>query len=206
MAMRWDAPGAWRARRRGVRRRQAGLATVVAMAVLAGSTGPPSAEWLASAIGPPARAAMSNWASDVVPAALRTSPENRGVLEANRIELEVGGGSVLVQWSLSYDAQARTAGQARGRRQRARVQALARLERDGVEIARWSLGSDEALQPAAQDQPALAQVAGTASGLYVDPTPGPGRRSYVLKVWSEATPALSATMAIEMRTLICEER
>ena len=107
--------------------------------------------------------------------------------------LTVAGGPVVVQWSLSYTAHANTPFSESGR-----GASIASLERDGVEIARWTL-ADQAQDfslPTAQPW-----VSGTASGLFVDHVSGSGRRAYVLKVWNRG-----AGVSVSTRTLICEER
>jgi hypothetical protein len=50
-----------------------------------------------------------------------------------------------------------------------------------------------------------ARVTGTASGLFVDRTPGRGRKTYVLKVWNER-PSRWGAVTVGTRTMICEER
>jgi hypothetical protein len=80
---------------------------------------------------------------------------------------------------------------------------VAALERDGVEIARWTLGEDEA--QVFQNMMAQARIAGTASGLFVDRTPGSGRKTYVLKVRNDR-PSRYGVVTVSTRTMICEER
>jgi hypothetical protein len=120
-------------------------------------------------------------------------------VEANRVTLTVAGGPVIVQWSLSYDAYFNTPLLGSGRSASiVRIQTFAALERDGVEIARWKLAdqTQNLSLPTAQ-----AQVTGTASGLFVDPASGSGRRTYLLKVWNRG-----AGVSVSTRTMICEER
>jgi hypothetical protein len=108
---------------------------------------------------------------------------------------------VVIQWSLSYDAYANTAPWGGNQQPRPAVTTMAGLERDGVEIARWTLGADQAqkLSP----PPAQARVTGTASGLFVDHAAGSGRRTYVLRVWKGGGPG---AVIVSTRTMICEER
>ena len=140
---------------------------------------------------------MTNWASDVITET--ASASGRDPVEANRVTLTVAGGPVVVQWSLSYTAHVNTPFQESGRSASVvSIQTVASLERDGVEIARWTL-ADQAQDlslPTAQ-----AWVAGTASGLFVDHASGSGRRTYVLKVWNRG-PGIN----VSTRTMICEER
>jgi hypothetical protein len=120
-------------------------------------------------------------------------------VEANRVTLTVAGGPVVVQWSLSYDAYFSTTLQGLGQDVSVvRVQTLASLERDGVEIARWKLAdqTQNLSLPTAQ-----AQVSGTASGLFVDQASDTGPRTYVLKVSNRR-----AGVIVSTRTMICEER
>jgi hypothetical protein len=80
--------------------------------------------------------------------------------------LTVAGGPVVVQWSLSYTAGVRTALLASGPGGSvAHIQVLAALERDGIELARWTLAdqSQDLSLPAAQ-----GWATGSASGLFVD--------------------------------------
>ena len=74
---------------------------------------------------------------------------------------------------------------------------------DGVEIARWTLGEDEA--QVFQRHDGAAVVTGTASGLFVDRTPGSGRKTYVLKVRNDR-PSRYGVVTVSTRTMICEER
>ena len=145
--------------------------------------------------------AVTNWASDV--AADAVSARGRESVEASRVRLDVRGGAVVVQWSLSYDAAVAVQGGPGNRYPVARVQAMAALERDGVEIARWTLGEDQT--KGAKDQRVQARLTGTASGLFVDRTPGSGRKTYVLKVWNERA-SRHGTVTLGTRTMICEER
>ena len=46
---------------------------------------------------------------------------------------------------------------------------------------------------------------GTASGLFIDRTPGSGRKIYVLKVWNERA-GRAGTVTVGTRAMICEER
>jgi hypothetical protein len=75
---------------------------------------------------------------------------------------------------------------------------LASLERDSIELARWTLAdqSQDLSLPAAQ-----GWVTGSASGLFVDRASGSGSRTYVLMVWN-----LGAGISVSTRTMICEER
>jgi hypothetical protein len=147
------------------------------------------------------RSAMTDWASDVATDAV--SGRGREPVEANRVALDVGGGAVVVQWSLSYVAYVSIRGGPGQRYPVARVRALAALERDGLEIARWTLGEDHA--QGAKDTTVEARVTGTASGLFVDRTSGPGRKTYVLKVWNERA-SRDGMVTVGTRTMICEER
>ena len=144
---------------------------------------------------------MTNWASDVATPAL--SGRGREPVEASRVALDVGGGAVVGQWSLSYDASVIITGGPGNRYPVAQVQAMAALERDGVEVARWTLGEDRAR--GAKDTRVQARLTGTASGLFVDRTPGSGRKTYVLKVWNERA-SRHGTVTLGTRTMICEER
>lgn len=144
---------------------------------------------------------MANWGSAVATDAV--SGRGREPVEASRVALEVGGGAVVVQWSLSYDADVVVRGGPGNRYALARVQAVAALERNGVEIARWPLGEDRA--KGAKDAIVQARLTGTASGLFVDRRPGSGRRTYVLKVWNEQA-GRDGTLTLGTRTMICEER
>jgi hypothetical protein len=145
--------------------------------------------------------AVTSWASDVATPAV--SGRGREPVEASRVALDVGGGAVVVQWSLSYDASVIITGGPGNRYPVAQVQAMAALERDGVEIARWTLGEDRA--QGAKDARVQARLTGTASGLFVDRTPGSGRKTYVLKVWNERA-SRHGTVTLGTRTMICEER
>jgi hypothetical protein len=144
------------------------------------------------------RGTMTNWSSDVALEAL--SARGAEPVEANRVMLNLGGGPVIVQWSLSYHAYANSQGQRAGS---VGVRPVAILEREGIEIARWSLGENQAEGP--KDQAFQARVTGTASGLFVDRTPGSGRRTYILKVSNERSSRNSA-VTVTTRTMICEER
>jgi hypothetical protein len=95
--------------------------------------------WSAHAAGAAdERGAVTNWASEVITET--ASARGRDTVEANRVTLTVAGGPVVVQWSLSYDAYFSTTLQGLGQDVSVvRVQTLASLERDGVEIARWKL-------------------------------------------------------------------
>jgi hypothetical protein len=147
------------------------------------------------------RSAMTDWASDVATDAV--SGRGREPVEANRVALDVGGGAVVVQWSLSYVAYVSIRGGPGQRYPVARVRALAALERDGLEIARWTLGEDHA--QGAKDTTVEARVTGTASGLFVDRTSGSRRTTYVLKVWNERA-SRDGMVTVGTRTMICEER
>jgi hypothetical protein len=141
--------------------------------------------------------AMTNWASDVV--AETASASGRDPVEANRVTLTVAGGPVVVEWSLSYTAQFTQPILGSGRSASVvRVQTLASLERDGTELARWTLAdqTQDLSLPTAQ-----GWITGTASGLFVDHASGSGRRTYALKVWSRG-----AGISVSTRTMICEER
>jgi hypothetical protein len=144
--------------------------------------------------------AMTNWASDV--ATKTVSTRGQGTVEASRVTLAVAGGPVVVQWSLSFLVYVHTTGAEHARSATLQVEAVASLERDGAEIARWMLGEDHARgfpRPTSQ-----ARVTGTAGGLFVD-RPAPGPRTYVLKVWNKQ-PSRDAVVTIGTRTMICEER
>jgi hypothetical protein len=147
--------------------------------------------------------AVTNWASDVATDAV--SARGREPMEASRVSLEVRAGAVVVQWSLSYDVSAAVMGGPGYRNPIVRVQPMAALERNGIEIARWTLGEDQTRGD--QGQRVQVRLTGTASGLFVDRTPGSGRKTYILKVWNEGVPA-SGTLAVAAgtRTMICEER
>lgn len=141
---------------------------------------------------------MANWASDV--ATVTLNARGRDAVEASRVVLEVKGGSVIVQWSLSYRAQVSTRSGVGEQFPQARLQAMAALERDGLELARWTLGEDQA--QGAKDARVAVQVAGTASGLFVDRTPGSGRKTYHLKGWNERVSLYgAATIAVGTRTM-----
>jgi hypothetical protein len=119
-------------------------------------------------------------------------------VEANRVTLTVAGGPVVVQWSLSYAGQVTRLPLGSGRSASVvRIQTLASLERDGTELARWTLAdqTQDLSLPTAQ-----GWIAGTASGLFVDRASDSGRR-YVLKVWNGG-----AGISVSTRTMICEER
>ena len=140
---------------------------------------------------------MTNWASEVITET--ASASGRDPVEANRVTLTVAGGPVVVQWSLSYTAHANTPFSESGRGASiVHIQANASLERDGVEIARWTLADQvqDLSLPTAQPW-----VSGTASGLFVDHASGSGRRAYVLKVWNRG-----AGVSVSTRTMLCEER
>ena len=85
---------------------------------------------------------MINWASDV--ATQEVTGSGREPVEASRVALDVRGGAVVVQWSLSYHAFVQVRGGPGRRFPLVQVQPMAALERDGVEIARWTLGEDQA--------------------------------------------------------------
>jgi hypothetical protein len=145
--------------------------------------------------------AMTDWASDVATEAV--TGRGREPVEASRVSLEVSGGAVVVQWSLSYDVDTIVERGPGNRFPVAQVQAMAALERSGVEIARWTLGEDRV--QAAQDAMARARLTGTASGLFVDRAPGFGRKTYILKVWNERARRYGA-VTLSTRTMICEKR
>jgi len=173
--------------------RRRGLGIALAAAVLFGlyHSGPQPAD--AAAAG---GKAMTNWASDVITETATAS--GRDPVEANRVTLTVAGGPVVVEWSLSYTAQVTQPILPSGRSASiVRIQTLASLERDGTELARWTLAdqTQNLSLPAAQ-----GWITGTASGLFVDHASGSGRRSYVLKVWN------SGAISVSSRTMICEER
>lgn len=143
---------------------------------------------------------MTNWASDVATKAV--SARGQDAVEASRVTLAVAGGPVVVQWSLSFLVYVHTTGAEHARSATLQVEAVASLERDGAEIARWMLGQDQAQghpRPTSQ-----ARVTGTAGGLFVD-RPAPGPRTYVLKVWNKQ-PSRDAVVTVGTRTMICEER
>jgi hypothetical protein len=120
-------------------------------------------------------------------------------VEANRVTLTVAGGPVVVQWNLSYTAAANMPLLGSGRSASVvRIQTLASLERDGIELARWTLAdqTQDLSLPTAQ-----GWATGTASGLFVDHAAGSGPRTYVLKVWNRG-----AGVSVSTRTMICEER
>jgi hypothetical protein len=144
--------------------------------------------------------AMTNWASDVATKTL--SSRGQGAVEASRVTLAVAGGPVVVQWSLSFLIYVAASGAEHLRSGTLRVDAVASLERDGAEIARWMLGEDDTQgQPRPTSQ---ARVTGTAGGLFLD-QPAPGRRTYVLKVWNKQ-PSRDGVVTVGTRTMICEER
>jgi hypothetical protein len=143
---------------------------------------------------------MTTWASDVATKTL--SSRGQGAVEASRVTLAVAGGPVVVHWSLSFLVYVAATSQGPGHGSPLRVEAVASLERDGVEIARWRLGEDEA--QVLNRIMGQARVTGTASGLFVD-RPAPGPRTYVLKVWNER-PSRDSVVSVGTRTLICEER
>jgi hypothetical protein len=143
--------------------------------------------------------AMTNWASDVATDVV--SSRDGGPLAASRVSLDVAGGAVVVQWSLSYDLEV-TGWGGPGDRPVALVQAMAALERDDVEIARWTLGED---RRQAKGTRVHARLIGTASGLFVDRAPGFGRTIYVLKVWNERAKR-HGTVTVSTRAMICENR
>jgi hypothetical protein len=145
--------------------------------------------------------AVTNWAGDVATEAV--SARGREKAEASRVALDVRGGAVLVQWSLSYDAYANDHGGAGNRFPVARVQPMAALERNGTEIARWTLGENQARGP--KDASVQARLTGTASGLFIDRAPGSGRKTYVLKVWNDRGARLGE-VTVGTRTMVCEER
>jgi hypothetical protein len=155
--------------------------------------------WSAQAAGAAATGSdtMTNWASDVITET--ASASGRDPVEANRVTLTVAGGPVVVEWSLSYTAGVSTPPLGPGRSVSiVRIQTHASLERDGTELARWTL-ADQTLDlslPTAQ-----GWITGTASGLFVDHASGSGRRTYVLKVWNRG-----AGISVSTRTMICEER
>jgi len=190
-------------RRHGAGARAAGFGSALALAVAA--LAPPA---LGATSAPevgrtPAgeREAVTNWASDVATSVV--SGRGREPVEASRVVLNVGGGAVVVQWSLSYDASVILTGGPGNRYALARVEAMAALERDGVEIARWALGENQA--QGAKDARVAARLRGTASGLFIDRTPGSGRKIYVLKVWNERA-GRAGTVTVGTRAMICEER
>jgi hypothetical protein len=140
---------------------------------------------------------MTNWASDVITETARAS--GRDPVEANRVTLTVAGRPVVVEWSLSYTVQVTQLPLGSGRSPSiVRIQTLASLERDGTELARWTLAdqTQDTSLPTAQ-----GYIAGTASGLFVDHASGSARRTYVLKVWNSG-----AGISVSTRTMICEER
>jgi hypothetical protein len=145
--------------------------------------------------------AVTNWASEVATQA--ASARGREPVEASRVALDVEGGAVVVEWSLSYDAYVDVKGGPGNRYPIAQVQAMAALERDGVEIARWTLGEDQTR--GSKDARVQARLIGTASGLFVDRPPGLGRKTYVLKVWNDRR-SRSGAVTVSTRTMICEER
>jgi hypothetical protein len=179
-------------RKRAARPRRLGIALVAAAFLGSGHSGPQTAG--AAATG---GKAMTNWASDVITET--ASASGRDPVEANRVTLTVAGGPVVVQWSLSYTGQITQLPLGSGRSASVvRIQTVASLERDGTELARWTLAdqTEDLSLPTAQ-----GWIAGTASGLFVDHASGSGRRTYVLKVWNSG-----AGISVSMRTMICEER
>jgi hypothetical protein len=156
-----------------------------------------------TAIIPEGHGAVGNWAS-----AVATEPvgaTGREPVEASRVALDARGGAVVVQWSLSYDALVSTRGGPGQRFPAARIRVLAALERNGLEIARWTLGEDEAAGP--KDATVRARLTGTASAQFVDRTPAPGPKTYILKVWNErASPYATPQVTVGTRTMIVEER
>jgi hypothetical protein len=179
-------------RNRTARRRRLGIALVAAVFLAFGHLGPRAPG--AAATG---GEAMTNWASDVITET--ASASGRDPVEANRVTLTVAGGPVVVQWSLSYTGQITQLPLGSGRSASVvRIQTVASLERDGTELARWTLAdqTEDLSLPTAQ-----GWIAGTASGLFVDHASGSGRRSYVLKVWNRG-----AGISVSTRTMICEER
>jgi hypothetical protein len=144
---------------------------------------------------------MNSWASDVATA--EVIGQGREPVTASRVALEVAGGAVVVHWALSYEALVTARSLPGDRYPEVRILALAALERDGRELARWTLGENAA--KGAKDEGIAVRLAGTGSGLFVDRPQGPGRRTYVLKVWNErARPA--GTLKVTTRTMVCEER
>jgi hypothetical protein len=198
--VRHPAPG-WRRRerRRSAGARAAGfrfaLALVLAPLTFAYASAQAVGGTTSGEIG-----AMTNWASDV--ATKTVSTRGQGTVEASRVTLAVAGGPVVVQWSLSFLVYVHTTGAEHARSATLQVEAVATLERDGLEIARWMLGEDHAQgypRPTSQ-----ARVTGTAGGLFVD-RPAPGARTYVLKVWNKQ-PSRDGVVTVGTRTMICEER
>jgi hypothetical protein len=146
---------------------------------------------------------MVNWASDVATAAV--TGQGREPVSVSRVVLEARGGAVVVQWSLSYQAQLSNRPGVGDQYPLVQLQAMAALERDGLELARWTLGEDQA--QGTKDRWVAVRAAGTAGGLFVDRTPGSGRKTYQLKVWNERmTRYGTATITVGTRTMICEER
>jgi hypothetical protein len=144
--------------------------------------------------------AVTDWASDVATDVARGRGEP---VEASRVSLDVRGGAVVVQWSLSYVVHVSIRGSPANPRPVALVEAVAALERNGVEIARWILGDDRT--QGRRDSNVQAWVTGTASGLFVDRAPGFGRTTYVLKVWNERAKR-HGTVTVSTRAMICEKR
>jgi hypothetical protein len=144
--------------------------------------------------------AVTDWASDVATDVVRGRGEP---VEASRVSLDVGGGAVVVQWSLSYAVHVSVRGSPANQLPVAQVEAVAALERNGVEIARWILGEDRT--QGRRDANVQALVTGTASGLFVDRAPGFGRTTYVLKVWNERAKR-HGTVTVSTRAMICENR
>jgi hypothetical protein len=179
-------------RNQAARRRRLGIALAAAVLLASGHLSPRTAG--AAATG---GKALTNWASDVVTET--ASASGRDPVEANRVTLTVAGGPVVVQWSLSYTGQITQLPLGSGRSASVvRIQTLASLERDGTELARWTLAdqTEDLSLPTAQ-----GWIAGTASGLFVDHASGSGRRTYVLKAWNSG-----AGISVSTRTMICEER
>jgi hypothetical protein len=203
--VRHPAPG-WRRRerRRSAGARAAGFRFALALVLAPLTFEYVSAEYAAvQAVGGTTlgeTGAMTNWASDV--ATKTVSTRGQGTVEASRVTLAVAGGPVVVQWSLSFRVYVHTTGAEHARSATLQVEAVASLERDGVEVARWMLGEDHAQgypRPTSQ-----ARVTGTAGGLFVD-RPAPGARTYVLKVWNKQ-PSRDGVVTVGTRTMICEER
>jgi hypothetical protein len=147
--------------------------------------------------------AVGNWASDVATQPIGAT--GREPVEASRVALDARGGAVVVQWSLSYDAVVSTRSQPGQHYPVARIRVSAALERNGLEIARWTLGEDEAT--GRKDATVRARLTGTASAQFVDRTSAPGPRTYVLKVWNErASGYATPQVTVGTRTMIVEER
>jgi hypothetical protein len=147
------------------------------------------------------RGSMDTWASDGATA--EVIGQGREPVVASRVALEVAGGAVIVHWALSYEALVTARSLPGDRYPEVGILALAALDRDGQELARWTLG--ETAAKGAKDQGVAVRLAGTGSGLWVDRPRAPGRRAYVFKVWNErARPA--GTLTVTTRTMVCEER